>query len=217
LRIPRNGALNLHGSLLPKYRGRAPVNWAIIKGESETGATLHHMTDKPDAGDIVDQMAIPILPDDRGLDVYRKVTCAAETVLDRTLPALCAGTARRIPQDPSRGSYYPGRKPEDGIIDWRGGAQAIHNLIRAVAPPYPGAFTAVAGRPARILQSLVEPSRSARFETPMIYTEAGRLYADCGDGGVLRVIALELQGKPCSAGDFACAFGSLPQPLGVSL
>src|SRR6478752_6903645 len=102
------GALNMHGSLLPKYRGRVPVNWAIIHGERETGATLHYMTEKPDNGDIVDQTAVPILPDDTAREVFDKVTVAAEITLDRALPGLIAGTAPRVRQDLAKGKYFGG-------------------------------------------------------------------------------------------------------------
>ena len=95
---PRLGALNMHGSLLPKYRGRVPVNWAVINGETETGATLHYMTAKPDAGDIVAQQAAPILPDETAVEVFQKVAAAASAALDLNLPALIAGTAPRRPQ-----------------------------------------------------------------------------------------------------------------------
>ncbi len=144
LRIAPRGALNMHGSLLPRYRGRAPVNWAVLFGERETGATLHYMTEKPDAGDVVAQTAVPILPDDTAREVFDKVTLAAEMTLDRVLPALVAGTAPRLPQDLARGSYFGGRTPEDGTIDWNRDAATIHNLVRAVAPPYPGALTTIA-------------------------------------------------------------------------
>jgi len=98
LTLPARGALNLHGSLLPRYRGRAPVNWAIVAGERETGATLHYMTGKPDAGDIVAQIAVPILPDDTAREVFDKVSVAAEIALDGVLPALLQGIAPRRPQ-----------------------------------------------------------------------------------------------------------------------
>ncbi|NDP43380.1 MAG: formyltransferase, partial [Aromatoleum sp.] len=139
------GALNMHGSLLPKYRGRAPVNWAVLHGERETGATLHYMTEKPDNGDVVAQTAVPILPDDTAQEVFDKVTVAAELILDRVLPALLAGTAPRVRQVLEEGAYFGGRTPEDGRIDWQKDAATIHNLVRAVAPPYPGALTAVGG------------------------------------------------------------------------
>ena len=134
LALPSHGALNMHGSLLPKFRGRAPVNWAVLAGERETGATLHYMTVKPDGGDIVAQTAVPILPDDTAREVFDKVTVSAEMTLDRVLPALVAGNAPRTPQDLAHGSYFGGRRPEDGIIDWTCDAIAIHNLVRAVAP-----------------------------------------------------------------------------------
>jgi len=148
LAVPPRGALNMHGSLLPSYRGRAPVNWAILRGETRTGASLHYMTAQPDAGDIVAQQEVPILPDDTAKEVFDKVTFAAELALDAVLPALLAGTARRTHNDVAKGSYFGGRKPEDGRIDWNRPAREIHNLVRAVAPPYPGAFTTISGAPA---------------------------------------------------------------------
>ena len=119
LAAPRRGALNLHGSLLPKYRGRAPVNWAVIKGESETGASLHYMTDKPDAGAVVGRQRVPILPDDTAREVFDKVTVAAELVLDAALPALLAGRAPGVAQDLAAGSYFGGRRPEIGRASCR--------------------------------------------------------------------------------------------------
>ena len=146
LACARRGAYNMHGSLLPKYRGRVPVNWAIIHGERHTGATLHEMVAKPDAGAIVGQQAIPILPDDTAFDVFKKVTVAAEMVLDQALPSILSGTLKLQAQNLTQGSYFGGRKPEDGRINWRSTATQIHNLIRAVAPPYPGAFTEIQGQ-----------------------------------------------------------------------
>ena len=145
LQAARRGALNMHGSLLPKYRGRAPVNWAILRGERETGATLHYMVDRADAGDIVDQLAVPILGDDDAREVFNKVTAAAEIVLARSLPLLIAGTESRTPQTILPGEYFGRRRPEDGRIDWMRSAHEIHNLVRAVAPPFPGAFANVEG------------------------------------------------------------------------
>src|SRR3989475_12199308 len=118
LAIPRRGAFNMHGSLLPKYRGRVPVNWAIIHGETETGATLHEMVEKPDAGRIVDREAVAILPDDLAVDVFGKVAAAAERGLRRSLPKLADGSAVLRAQDLSEGGYFCGRRPEDGRIDW---------------------------------------------------------------------------------------------------
>ena len=217
LEIPKRGALNMHGSLLPKYRGRVPVNWAIIHGETETGATLHYMTEKPDNGDIVAQQAVPILPNDTALSVFQKVTVAAEMALHNCLPGLLAGTASSIPQDLTQGNYFGGRKPEDGIIDWSQDAQAIHNLVRAVAPPYPGATTKLLGKPMRILQTLVAdvgaqfiaPSTQQGVinHAPTFHVEQGHAYASCGQG-ILRIVRFELDKVGMSATEFAAQYGS---------
>jgi methionyl-tRNA formyltransferase/glycosyltransferase involved in cell wall biosynthesis len=143
LAIPRLGAFNIHGSLLPKYRGRSPINWAILRGEKETGATLHYMIKQLDAGDIVDQVSVSIGPLDSARDVLVKVTAAARSVLARQLNKLLQGSAPRRVQDEAQASYFGGRTPADGRIDWNSSAQDIFNLIRAVTRPYPGAFTEV--------------------------------------------------------------------------
>ena len=205
LSIPKRGALNMHGSLLPKYRGRVPVNWAIIHGETETGSTLHYMTEKPDNGDIVAQQAVPVLPDDTAFEVFQKVTVAAEIALNGVLPELIAGTAVAVRQDLSLGGYFGGRKPADGVIDWTISARQIHNLVRAVAPPYPGAVTTLAGRPMRILQTLVVDEHAKN--EPGFRVEGGNAYADCGQG-VLRIVRFELDGEESSAAQFVAACGS---------
>jgi methionyl-tRNA formyltransferase len=194
LALPRRGALNMHGSLLPKYRGRAPVNWAIIHGETKTGATLHYMTEKPDNGDIVAQQAVPILPDDTAREVFDKITVAAELALHGVLPALLAGTAPRQAQDLTLGGYFGGRKPEDGVIDWSKSAVEIHNLVRAVAPPYPGARTTLDGKPARILCTRALAATGAATKIPSLRVEQGRIVASCGGGGKLLILALEVDG-----------------------
>jgi methionyl-tRNA formyltransferase len=206
LEIPKHGALNMHGSLLPKYRGRVPVNWAIIHGETETGATLHYMTEKPDNGGIVSQQAVPILPNDTALQVFQKVTVAAEMALNACLPDLLAGRAKAVKQDLSKGGYFGGRKAEDGVIDWSQSAQAIHNLVRAVAPPYPGATTQLMGKQMRILQTLVT-NCAAAGEKSAFYVKEGKAYAICGQG-VLRVVQFELDGIEMSAAEFAARFGA---------
>jgi methionyl-tRNA formyltransferase len=205
LRIPVQGAFNMHGSLLPKYRGRAPVNWAVLHGERETGATLHYMVEKPDAGDIVAQTAVPILPDESAREVFDKVTIAAAATLDRALPSLIKGTAPRIVQDLQQGAYFGGRKPADGRIDWTRSAREIHDLVRAVAPPFPGAFTTVGGEELRILRTTViddtGPPGRAR-----LYVDGVRLLADCGGGGTLYILVAERFGNPVTARDFPASF-----------
>ncbi len=186
----RRGALNMHGSLLPRYRGRAPINWAILRGERETGATLHYMVDRADAGDIVDQQRVPIGIDDTALDVSRKVTDAAELVLARSLPGLIDGTARRVRQAILPGEYFGRRRPEDGRIDWSQPAKTIHDLVRAVAPPFPGAFTDLDGERWWIHATrLVEPIPSPQ-PAPVLHARDGHCYIACSDGQTLEVRAL---------------------------
>lgn len=153
LAIPPKGALNLHGSLLPRYRGRAPINWVLVKGETETGVTLHHMVEKPDAGDIVAQRRVAIDFEDTAFTLFHKLTAAAEGLMHDTLPLLRAGTAPRTPMDLARGNYVRGRKPADGLIDWSWEPLRIYNLVRAVTHPYPGAFTFAGGKKLLVWQA----------------------------------------------------------------
>jgi methionyl-tRNA formyltransferase len=181
----RLGAYNMHGSLLPKFRGRAPLNWAILKGATETGVTLHEMVEKPDAGRIVDQQAVPIGPDETAVEVFRKMTDAAEAVLRRSIQNLLLGKAKLTTQDLAAGSYYGRRTPEDGRIDWSRSAREIHDLVRAVAPPFPGAFT----EGMKIFRTRLEPAMKAARRGP--YQEGGQWFAGCGDGKVLRLLEIE--------------------------
>jgi methionyl-tRNA formyltransferase len=190
LRRARLGAFNMHGSLLPKFRGRAPLNWAIVKGERETGVTLHEMTEKPDAGRIVDQEAVPIGPDDTAVQVFQRMTAAAQAVLRRSLPSIVAGTVAFKPNDISRGSYYGRRRPEDGRIDWTKSAQEIHNLVRAVAPPFPGAFDD------RLMVDRTQITDLAATTTlPGPFRRGAEWFALCGDGKVLRLLEVRERKK----------------------
>ena len=140
LALPRVAALNLHGSLLPAYRGRAPLNWVLVNGEQRTGVTLHHMTEAADAGDIVGQRPIDIAPDDTALTLYRRMVKTGVDLLLETCPAVLDGTAPRVPQDHARATIVPRRRPEDGRVEWAWPAARIANMIRAVTHPFPGAF-----------------------------------------------------------------------------
>jgi len=139
--IPTHGCVNMHGSLLPKYRGRSPVNWQLVNGETESGVTLHYITGRADAGDIIGQERVEVGPEDTAIVLYRKLLAAAERVLRRHLRGVLAGDAQRIKQDESQATVFGGRKPEDGRLDWQRPAWELHNLVRAVAPPWPGAYT----------------------------------------------------------------------------
>ena len=200
LAIAARGAYNMHGSLLPKYRGRVPTNWAVLHGETETGATLHEMAAKPDAGAIVAQTPVPILPDDTAAQVFDKVTVAAEQTLWRALPALLAGEAPHLPNDLAQGSYFGGRKPEDGRLDFSQSAQAVYNLIRAVAPPYPGAFTDIGAERFVIARArLARPGAQSAALAALARLPAGihvsdnAFFAVCGDGRAIAIHELRHQ------------------------
>ena len=211
LRAARRGALNMHGSLLPKYRGRAPVNWAILHGEHETGATLHYMVERADAGDIVDSQAVPILIDDDAREVFDKVTVAAETVLARSLPALIAGTAPRRPQPILAGQYFGRRRPEDGRIHWSRPALEIHNLVRAVAPPFPGAFGIVGSERWEIHRTRLAEGISACGAS--LFGSGGSCYLSCGDGAALRLLAAANARGPVDLAALAGRAAQQPLPL----
>jgi methionyl-tRNA formyltransferase len=213
LQAASRGALNMHGSLLPKYRGRAPVNWAILNGEHETGATLHYMVERADAGAIVDQLAVPILRDDDAYEVFRKVTVAAETILARSLAGLIAGTAPSRPQGIEPGQYFGRRRPEDGRIDWSRPAQEIHNLVRAVAPPFPGAFTTVNGDRWWLHSTRLEPVRGEPPPSPRLVAEADRCYIVCRDGAVLHLRAAATAAGPVDLAAAARALQGSPAKL----
>ena len=191
-------AYNMHGSLLPQFRGRAPVNWAVLHGAGETGATLHAMTVKPDAGAIVAQTAVPILPDDTAFEVFGKVTVAAEQTLWRVLPALLDGSAPHLPNDLTQGGYFGGRKPSDGRIDWMQSAQQVYNLHRAVAPPYPGAFTEVNGVTYVIQQARLSKLAPVRLPPGLAIVD-GAMVGVCGDGRMLAISSLHADDQPISA------------------
>ena len=188
-------AFNMHGSLLPQFRGRAPVNWAVLHGATETGATLHEMTVKPDAGAIVAQSAVPILPDDTAFEVFGKVTVAAEQALWRVLPALLDGSAPRTVNDLTQGGYFGGRKPEDGRIDWSLPASQVYNLHRAVAPPYPGAFTDAGGQRYVIERARLSPLGRSKLP-PGLAVVDNRIVGVCGDGRMLAISSLLADGVP---------------------
>lgn len=182
LAIPSKGCLNLHGSLLPKYRGRCPVNWALIHGESETGVTLHHMTVKPDAGDIVGQERLAISDDDTALTLHQRMTAAAAALLDQTLPLILAGSAPRTPQDQRLASYFGGRRPADGEIDWSRPAPTVRNLVRAVTRPYPGAFSFIGNR--KLMVWSVAIAEGMAGAAPGTVLSASPLVIACGEGAV---------------------------------
>ena len=215
LGIPPAGCLNLHGSLLPKYRGRCPVNWVLVNGETETGVTLHYMTDKPDNGDIVGQRRVAIGDDDTARTLFDKMVAAASTLLDETLPAIRAGAAPRRPQDHSRASYFGGRRPADGEIDWSKPNREVRNLVRAVARPYPGAYSHAGDRKC-LFWNVRLADNPAPGKAPGTIVRTDPFLIACGTGAV-EVLSGQIEdGVPVSglqlAGDLNLAPGMVFGP-----
>jgi len=171
------GAFNLHPSLLPAYRGRAPVNWVLVNGEHETGVSLHHMVARADAGDIVGQRSVAIDDSDTALTLYRKLVPLGVELVTEMHPKIVAGTAPRRKMDLAKGNYCGRRRPEDGRIDWRWPARKIFNLVRAVTHPYPGAFCFAGGRKLMVWEARIG-SESGSHAVP------GWVLRETADGGV---------------------------------
>jgi len=209
LELPPRGCLNLHGSLLPRYRGRCPVNWVLVNGEQETGVTLHYMTPRPDDGDIVAQAKVAIGDDDTARSLHARLAGAARELLDETLPRLERGAAARIPQDPSHASYFGGRRPADGEVDWRSSATQVRNLVRAVTRPYPGAFSFVSGRKC-LLWQVAEVAERPPNSTPGKLVSVQPPVVACGEGAV-RLELAQLEDGVCLGGDqLATELGLVP-------
>jgi len=195
LAIPGLGAFNMHGSLLPKYRGRAPINWAVIRGETRLGMTLHRMVKRADAGAIIDQEGVEIGPRDTAEQAFRKVLPCARTVLARQIDLLLAGTAIETPQDESQATCFGARTPDDGRIDWTRPSAEIFNLIRGVTDPYPGAFTESGGARLMVWWAESEPDLTGR---PGMILAADPWIIATGDGA-LRLTRAEWRGLPSPA------------------
>lgn len=209
LALPVLGGINLHGSLLPTYRGRAPLNWVLVQGETTTGVTLHYMDQRADHGDIIAQRPVPIDIEDTALILWRKLTAAGRLLLAETYPLIAMGTAPRVPQDHAAATTFGRRAPADGRIDWSRSAWEIHNLIRAVSHPFPGAFTYWGDR--RVFMWAARPprGRTAQGEpgTVLGVADGGVLEVMTGDG-ILEVVRLQSEGGPETDG---AAFWAMAQ------
>ncbi|MBX3735983.1 MAG: formyltransferase [Candidatus Didemnitutus sp.] len=182
LSLARLGAFNLHGSLLPRYRGRAPLNWALVHGEPRVGLTLHRMVARADAGAIVDQESVDLSPRDTAEQAFRKILPLVRAILARQLDALLAGNAPETPQDETQATYFGARTPADGRIDWRWPTTRIFNLVRAVTAPYPGAFTEADG--ARLMVWWAEPAPGRPGAAPGETLSLEPLVVATGDGAL---------------------------------
>ncbi len=213
LSLPRVGCVNLHGSLLPRYRGRCPVNWAVIRGERETGVTLHYMVERPDAGDIIAQTTVSIGEEETSYQVHQKQVQAACELLRRELPAIKERRAPRIPQNEAQATTFGRRRPEDGHIDWNRPAEEIHDLIRAVSHPYPGAYTEVRGKRLFVWRAHWEPLDMSPGYRPGQIVDIrrdGTLLAAAAVGGVVLEQVSEAGESDRSAAEWADSLGLGP-------
>lgn len=206
MQLAPRGAFNLHGSLLPKYRGRAPLNWVLVNGETETGVTLHRMVKRADAGAIVAQLRVAIAPDDIAITLHHKLCHAARQLLEQTLPAIKHGNILEIAQRENEATCFGRRTPDDSFLEWHKSASVLHNMVRAVADPWPGAFSYVGNQKFTVWSSRVHPHAS-KAQPGSVISVAPLLIA-CGDG------ALEI--VTGQAGDGITMQGSqLAQTLGL--
>jgi len=201
------GAFNIHGALLPRYRGRACVNWAVINGETLTGVTLHHMVERVDEGRIVDQEAVSIEPDDTAHDVFKKMIPAARTVLKRSLPAILDGNANGREQDETVATYFGRRRPEDGLIDWSKPARDVYNLVRALTHPFPGAFTFINGKKLFIWGAKPLSEECGRCAKPGVVVSSFPLKIGAGSGALLITRAQWIDGKELEGDELRLSVG----------
>jgi len=211
LRTARVGAFNLHGSLLPKYRGRAPLNWVLVNGETETGVTLHHMVKRADAVDIVAQQRVAIDAQDNALTLHRKLVACATELLEGALPAMKRGDIAARPQNHSDATLVGRRTPDDGRINWAWPAQRVNNLVRAVTDPWPGAF-AFAGT----LKFVVWKGRvhaDAPQAKPGTVLSVDPFLIACGDGALEVLTGQSDNGVYMNGSQLAQSLGMVPGAL----
>ncbi|MGU3525462.1 bifunctional UDP-4-amino-4-deoxy-L-arabinose formyltransferase/UDP-glucuronic acid oxidase ArnA [Enterobacteriaceae bacterium C23F] len=209
--LARHGAFNLHGSLLPQYRGRAPLNWVLVNGEKETGVTLHRMVKRADAGNIVAQQSVAIDDADVALTLHRKLCTSAQTLLRDTLPLIAQGNISETVQDESRATYVGRRTPEDGRLNWEQPAEALHNLVRAVSDPWPGAYGYVGTNKFIVWKSRVRSDLAAA--KPGTVLSVNPLIVACGNGALEIVTGQTDKGVYMQGTQLAQALGLVSSAL----
>ena len=193
LELPRLGCINVHSSLLPKYRGAAPIHWAILNGETETGVTIMHMAQGLDTGDMILSGATPIDPDETVEALHDRLAALGAELLSQAVAQLEAGTARRIPQDDSQSCYAPMLSRELSPIDWNRSAKEIHNQVRGLIP-WPAASAELGGVRFKIFGVSETGEETAAAPGTVLRTDKKGIYVACGDGRSLRVEELQAEG-----------------------
>lgn len=202
LSYPKRGCINVHSSLLPKYRGAAPIHWAILNGETETGITILHMTPELDAGDIITQISTPIDPDETAEALYTRLADLGGTLLGTTVAAMERGPVGRIAQDTSRMTLAPMLSKELSPMDWGKTAQQLHNQVRGLLP-WPVAGTELNGVRCKIFSTAVSTQGSQEPPGTVLRAGTDGIQVACGGGTTLRIDVLQAEGgKRMSAGDY---------------
>ena len=195
LELPPMGCINVHSSLLPKYRGSAPINWAVVNGDAETGVTIMHMAEELDAGDIIDQVATPIAPDETVDQVHDRLAALGGELLIRVVDSIQNGTARRTPQDPSQVTYAPMLSRELCPIDWSMSAKAIHDKVRGLTP-WPATSTdAFTEQPVKVFSVAETGETTGKEAGTVLNADKNGIDVACGDGKVLRILELQAPGS----------------------
>jgi methionyl-tRNA formyltransferase len=201
LQCAQYGSINLHGSILPKYRGAAPVHWAVANGETETGVCTMQMNEGLDTGPVLECEKTAIDPDESVQQVYDRLAAMGAGLMERTVHGIVNGTLQAKPQDDSQASFAPMLKKEHGFIDWRMPAQAIHNRVRAFNP-WPGTATKFRGGTCKILKTRLGGPHPAVPGT--IVSSKRSLEVACGDGVSVEVLSIQPENrKPVPGADFA--------------
>lgn len=199
LQLPKLGAINVHASLLPKYRGAAPIQYALLNGETETGVTIMYMEEGLDTGDMISSVKLPIDQDDNAGTLFDKLSVAGAELLIDTLPELISGTAQAVPQNEREATYARSLKREDERIDWSRSAEQIVNHVRALSP-WPGAFTIQDGQVFKIwaarpvMHASMEYSQTVPIPGEIVKAEDGQLWVQTGEG-ILELIEVQPAGK----------------------
>jgi len=221
LALPRRGSLNFHGGILPRHRGANVLNWVLIEGERETGVTLHFLDPGVDTGDVVDILTVPISDQDTALSLRARLDQAVMELLERWWPAIEQGRLPRHPQQEADARHYPRRKPEDGLLEWSWPAGRIHNLVRALVSPWPGAFVPFRGHNLVVRRARVLPGKDDEGAAGTPHHPPGTILSldrsiEVATGeGSLAVEQVEWQGQEMDGSGFAELQGlSIGQLLG---
>jgi methionyl-tRNA formyltransferase len=210
LALPPRGNINVHASLLPRYRGAAPIQWAIASGETVTGATTMLLNEGLDTGDILLQDYIPIDPADTAITLTPRLAELGACLLIKTLRGLERGTVRPKPQDHSRATFAPILKKEDGQVDFRRSAEEIYNRLRGFQP-WPGATAQFRGKSLKIVAAHPEPQGAVAPAPSELKWEAEKLLVGCGSGTVLELLQVQPEGKRAmSAREFVSGYHPVP-------